>query len=306
MAVAVPHHEYRSLRYVRGEVQVRTGFENQISGLSSGIWNSFVREAHRELFLQLKMREQHKTSTLSTVVDQVLYTMPSDVDYRRITQVYVNYASWWIPVTRRNIQGAHDSVASSAAYPILWDIQNGQLELWPNPDAIYSMRIEHYTQERYLRDPGQSWTANTLYAVGAEVYSTAAVDYPTDWPIKENGADTVDAFIYECTTGGTSDGSTEPTWPTTDAGTVNDNGVVWTARENRMQVPSAEVMQLALFKAKSHYRQEDAQNSLQSSNLGLQELRRGETRGKRYVRRTGHRPLAEPDEAWLRVPPKMV
>lgn len=306
MAVAVPHHEYRSLRYVRGEVQVRTGFENQIEGLAHGIWNSWVREAHHELFLQLKMGDKHKTSTLSTVIGHTLYTMPADVDYRRITAMYVQWGSWWIPVNRKQIGGSHDSVADSRTYPILWDIQDGQLELWPEPDAVYSMRIEHFTQERYLRDPGQSWAVGTLYAVGAEVYATAAVDYPSDWPIKENGADTVDAFIYECTTGGTSHASTEPTWPLVDGGTVNDNGVVWTAREARMQVPSAEVMQLALFKAKSHYRQEDAQNSLQAANQNVQALRRGETRGKRYVRRTGHRQVTEPDEAWLHVPPKMV
>lgn len=37
-------------------------------------------------------------------------------------------------------------------------------------------------------------------------------------------------FTYQCTTAGTSHASTEPTWPTTEGGTVNDNGVVWTAR----------------------------------------------------------------------------
>lgn len=36
------------------------------------------------------------------------------------------------------------------------------------------------------------------------------------------------AYVYECTTAGTSHGSTEPTWPT--SGTVNDNDVVWTCR----------------------------------------------------------------------------
>lgn len=42
-------------------------------------------------------------------------------------------------------------------------------------------------------------------------------------------ATTPSAFLFECTTDGTSD-STEPTWPTAEDGTVTDNTAVWTAR----------------------------------------------------------------------------
>jgi hypothetical protein len=37
-------------------------------------------------------------------------------------------------------------------------------------------------------------------------------------------------YTYICTTGGTSHATTEPTWPTTIGGTVNDNGVIWTCQ----------------------------------------------------------------------------
>lgn len=52
-----------------------------------------------------------------------------------------------------------------------------------------------------------------------------------DWDAKVGDVvrpSTFTGFDYECTTAGTTGGS-EPTWPTTLGGTVNDNGVVWTA-----------------------------------------------------------------------------
>jgi len=62
------------------------------------------------------------------------------------------------------------------------------------------------------------WTVNTAYTIGDRVICS--------W-----GYGTVARrrYVYECTTGGTSHGTTEPVWPV--SGTVNDNGVVWTTRE---------------------------------------------------------------------------
>ncbi len=59
---------------------------------------------------------------------------------------------------------------------------------------------------------GQTWVAATAYVL---------LDYVQPATPNNN-------FTYRCTTAGTSGGS-EPTFPTTAGGTVNDNGVVWTA-----------------------------------------------------------------------------
>lgn len=59
------------------------------------------------------------------------------------------------------------------------------------------------------------WVANTAYSLGDTVQPTG-------------GGNT---YVYVCTTAGTSDASTEPTWPTSGIGsTVVDNTVVWTLR----------------------------------------------------------------------------
>ena len=78
-------------------------------------------------------------------------------------------------------------------------------------------RTNAYTQPTnvylalYAPSEGE-WQANTSYSSGDTIIPTSG-----NW----NGR------MYRCTNSGTSDGTTEPTWPTTYGGTVNDNGVVW-------------------------------------------------------------------------------
>lgn len=57
------------------------------------------------------------------------------------------------------------------------------------------------------------WVANTAYILGQDVQPTVS-----------NGK------RYEVTTAGTSDASTEPTWPVTIGDTVTDGTVVWTCK----------------------------------------------------------------------------
>ena len=57
------------------------------------------------------------------------------------------------------------------------------------------------------------WVKGTVYTAGYYVKATASYNY-----------------VYECTVGGTSHASTEPSWPTSVGGTVTDNTVTWTCR----------------------------------------------------------------------------
>ena len=69
------------------------------------------------------------------------------------------------------------------------------------------------------RTSGKTWTVGTAYV---------ANDYVQ--PSTPNND-----FTYQCTTAGTSHASVEPTWPTTDGGTVSDGTVTWTARAFRYE-----------------------------------------------------------------------
>jgi len=62
------------------------------------------------------------------------------------------------------------------------------------------------------------WAPSTVYSVGDRVVCR-----------RTYASTTRRRWVYECTTGGTSHGSTEPVWPTSS--TVNDNGVIWTTRQ---------------------------------------------------------------------------
>jgi len=64
------------------------------------------------------------------------------------------------------------------------------------------------------------WQPSHSYSLGARC--VCRVTY---------GTTAARAYVYECTTAGTS-GSSEPTWPTTPGNTVNDGDVVWTCRQS--------------------------------------------------------------------------
>lgn len=71
------------------------------------------------------------------------------------------------------------------------------------------------------RGSANAWVANTAYVAGDRVHATASAT-----AARQN-------YVYECTTGGTSHATTEPTWVTTtpDTSTTTDNTVTWTLRK---------------------------------------------------------------------------
>lgn len=81
-------------------------------------------------------------------------------------------------------------------------------------------------------------TASKLQTVtnpGSDQISISLVENITDWSTSETVAlgvrrepTTPNGFVYEVSTAGDTDASTEPTWPTTVGSTVADNTAVWT------------------------------------------------------------------------------
>jgi hypothetical protein len=94
---------------------------------------------------------------------------------------------------------------------------------------------------------GDSWPTATLHPTNPIEIQFVAGWYSGDAWVKETAytatqtvipatmADRLAGLAFECTTAGTT-GATEPTWPTTLAGTVADGTATWTARE---RVPEA-------------------------------------------------------------------
>lgn len=294
----------RSLQHIRDEVRARCGFGVQVAtAAQKGMFADFVREAEQDTYYDFGFRELKTTWQISTVAGQILYDWPAGVDLSRTINLQVLYESAWIPIKPKGIEWPHDTFVTQRNFPLRYD-DGPQLELWPEPDAVHTVQIEGYTRRpRPLYDPS-AWAVNTPYAVGAFVVPlTGLIAWPAPLPVTA----TQSHFVYECTAAGTSHASVEPTWPTTDGGTVTDGTVTWTARLNAVAVPDTLVARLARYKAKLHYRQPDAEEAMGSFQSLLSNLKKGQQVDRRYVRPVGRRrQRANYDEEAPWIPPRRV
>ncbi len=132
------------------------------------------------------------------------------------------------------VQATNIAYDHTTAWTATYDSEDGLLDtVQPKGDASIHVNdsklvlindlLRHSKVEKRVEDDaevhffvptisGQTWVAATAYVL---------LDYVQPTSPNNN-------FTYRCTTAGTSGGS-EPTFPTTAGGTVNDNGVVWTA-----------------------------------------------------------------------------
>lgn len=110
----------------------------------------------------------------------------------------------FLKATRSNVQDLEAAVIEQKAKALRHEFEN---------TFINGTGISNQPEGLYVILKGTAWVANTAYALGATVVPTAG---------KENG------WKYVCTTAGTSNATTEPTWPTTEGATVTDGTVVWT------------------------------------------------------------------------------
>lgn len=78
------------------------------------------------------------------------------------------------------------------------------------------------------------WIALIRATAGQSPRSIAVTTGQTTIPAAPNG------HVYRCSTAGTT-GTTEPTWPTTSAGTVTDGGVTWTEMTPDFQAGNSNV-----------------------------------------------------------------
>lgn len=144
---------YKTRGELRAELQARLGYGNQgpASRLSSEILASFLTDAHALAYWQYKLRETFTHTDLETAVGQTLYDWPDQVDPKRRCRLSVHYGGIWVPLTPE-IGPAHDSFTeTAAAHPQRYDVR-AQIEIWPTPDAVYPLRIEHYLRETPFSD----------------------------------------------------------------------------------------------------------------------------------------------------------
>jgi len=113
----------------------------------------------------------------------------------------------FLKATRSNVQDLEAAVIEQKAKALRNEFENAFL----NGDSGVNSK---QPDGLYKTMKGTAWQASTAYSLGDVVVPTAGL---------ENG------FRYECTTAGTSD-SSQPAWPITEGGTVDDGTATWTCR----------------------------------------------------------------------------
>lgn len=144
----------RTLGELMTELRARLGFVAQGSASKSNdaTIKSFLQEAHEYVFGDLEPPAMRKKATIKLEAGSFLYDWHNDVEDEPISPGRV--LSVWVKVgdqiRERLSQGITEtdrSFASLNGQPTKYDHLNGQIELYPVPDAAYDLILE-YTADR--------------------------------------------------------------------------------------------------------------------------------------------------------------
>lgn len=134
----------RSLGALRDIVQARLGFGamGAATGLNITLIDSWLYSAQYYLYWQYEFPELRQIYDWTTAAGQTLYDFPDVMEPRMILDMRVSYNGVWVPM-KEGIDYEHDTVVDTRFYPRRFD-RFAQLELWPQPDGIYTVRCDHY------------------------------------------------------------------------------------------------------------------------------------------------------------------
>ena len=138
---------------LRSELITRLGFGAQgaAAGAIIQIVDSILNREQQYLYWKYNFNELQKTAEINTAISQTLYDWPDDVNPRQTWEYRVQYNDIWHPMFE-NITFEYDTIADMPFFPRRYD-KKDQLEIWPQPDAVYKIRYEYYVRlGRFTQD----------------------------------------------------------------------------------------------------------------------------------------------------------
>lgn len=145
---------YRTLGELMTELRARLGFVTQGSASKNNdtVIKSFLQEAHDYVFGELEPPAMRKKTTIKLVAGSFLYDWHNDeedeeIDPGRVLSMWVKVGDQIREPLTQGISEFDRSFSTLTGQPTKYDHLNGQIELYPIPDAAYDMIVE-YTADR--------------------------------------------------------------------------------------------------------------------------------------------------------------
>ncbi len=151
---------YKTLGQLRAQLQLRLGFISSGPGSQNnkGVLNSFLQESHDLICSEVDVKSMQKRAALPLVKGSARYdwhndTLDENIDPGRIISIWVQVSDQNPVELCQGITEADRSFSDQQAWPTRWDNVNGQMEVWPVPDASYRLIIWYTApQARFERD----------------------------------------------------------------------------------------------------------------------------------------------------------
>jgi len=140
----------------RGEIRQRClnrlgfGGLGPAAGKFAPYLDDLLDEAQEQIYEMLpdvKRKTKFEFNTSIAPTPQTWYDIPANLNPEHIDEVNVYVTNLWIPVDE-GITQYHDSITEIQTYPRKYEIQynsdtsKAQIEIWPQPDAVYPVSIE--------------------------------------------------------------------------------------------------------------------------------------------------------------------
>lgn len=138
----------RTLGELLAELKARLGFQTQGAStmLADPLFTSFLQEAHDYVFEELEAPLSTKRTTIKVVPGSKLYDFNNDledepIDPHSVESVHLYDTPTSQYTMRQGITEQMRCDDTTRSSPERYDILNGQIEVWPTPDAEYPMVV---------------------------------------------------------------------------------------------------------------------------------------------------------------------